>query len=68
MAEKRIDSVHGEAVETPSPPGEKSEAYHAEAVGRFERNAGLRIDGDDLDHEHEPKACLVLHLECKWLS
>lgn len=41
---------------------EKSDAIHSEEVniGKVERNVGLRIDGDDLDHEHEPKVCLPL--------
>lgn len=36
---------------------EKEDVYHVEALGsKAERGAGgLRIDGDDLDHEHEPK-------------
>ena len=54
MAAKTSEMVHGEAVETPSPPSEKYDAYHAE-IGHPGRVDGLRIDGDDLDHEHEPK-------------
>ena len=57
MAEKNITGAHGEAVEGPPSPAEKSDAYHEESVPRYERNVGLRIDGDDLDHEHEPKVC-----------
>ena len=28
-------------------------------VHHVERREGLRIDGDDLDHEHEPAVCLI---------
>lgn len=59
MAEKTVETVHGEPIEVASPT-EKSQAYHAESVGHIERNVGLRIDGDDLDHEHEPKVYLVI--------
>lgn len=59
MAEKAVETVHGEAIETS--PTEKSQAYHAESVGHVERNVGLRIDGDDLDHEHEPKVQSVFN-------
>ena len=36
---------------------EKKHAYHVEAIeSKAERGHGaLRIDGDDLDHEHEPR-------------
>lgn len=34
---------------------EKPQVNHHESMGRTEKNVGLRIDGDDLDHEHEPK-------------
>ena len=36
---------------------EKEDTYHVEAIeSKAERGHGaLRIDGDDLDHEHEPK-------------
>ncbi len=55
MAEKVIRETHTEGVETPPSPTEKSQIYHHEAIGHDERNVGLRIDGDDLDHMHEPK-------------
>ena len=57
MDEKTIRETHTEGVETPPSPTEKSQIYHHESAGRVERNIGLRIDGDDLDHEHEPKVC-----------
>lgn len=60
--------------ELSSPPSEeKTPTQHAETVEKAEskeipvkieyteRNTGLRIDGDDFDHEHEPK---VVYL--KW--
>jgi hypothetical protein len=55
MSEKLVHETRGEAVETPPSPVDKSQVYHDESVIRAERNVGLRIDGDDLDHEHEPK-------------
>lgn len=39
---------------------DKTEAQHDEIVTRVEENVGLRSDGDDLDHEHEPKVVLSL--------
>jgi hypothetical protein len=55
MTEKHIGEAHGVAVETASSPVEKSHVHHEESVAHTERIIGLRIDGDDLDHEHEPK-------------
>ena len=58
MAEKTVRESHEVVLETPPSPTEKTGAYHEESVARAaraERNVGLRIDGDDLDHEHEPK-------------
>lgn len=36
-------------------PTGKQYSSHAETVEQTEKNVGLRIDGDELDHEHEPK-------------
>ncbi|KIW66046.1 hypothetical protein PV04_08255 [Phialophora macrospora] len=55
MTEKSIGETHGVAVEMAPSPVEKSHVHHEESVAHAERNIGLRIDGDDLDHEHEPK-------------
>lgn len=60
MAEKTIGISHGEAVEMSSSPVEKSGVHHEESVAHYERTVGLRIDGDDLDHEHEPKVSHTL--------
>jgi hypothetical protein len=70
MAEKTVETVHGEAVDASDSSAEKSHAYHSESVGHVghvERNVGLRIDGDDLDHEHEPKVLLGLDPKYKLL-
>lgn len=37
------------------PSEEKAPTQHAETVEHTEKNLGLRIDGDDFDHEQEPK-------------
>ena len=40
----------------------EADALHHENevhIGKVEKNVGLRIDGDDLDHEHEPRVCVT---------
>lgn len=61
-----------------TPSEEKAPVQHAETVEQregsgvpvkvepLERNIGLRIDGDDFDHEHEPKVVyLRWHVKIK---
>ncbi|KIW93966.1 uncharacterized protein Z519_05281 [Cladophialophora bantiana CBS 173.52] len=55
MAEKHIGAAEEVAVEAPSSSAGKSQVHHEESVGDVEKTIFLRIDGDDLDHEHEPK-------------
>lgn len=45
------------------PDEEKTPTQHAETVEHTEKNLGLRIDGDDLDHEHEPKVFPVTAIQ-----
>lgn len=65
MAEKTVNvtsNTPNSSIEMSS-ADEKSHAHadHAEQIVRVERKLGLRIDGDDLDHEHEPKVCQLSH-------
>jgi hypothetical protein len=60
-----ISSSQDSASDTTPTQVEKSYASHAETVGQTERNAGLRIDGDDLDHMHEPKVCSQDNLQAR---
>ncbi|OQU95521.1 hypothetical protein CLAIMM_01709 [Cladophialophora immunda] len=54
MAEKTTGLAEELAVEAPS-SSEKSQVHHEESLDQAEKVIGLRVDGDDLDHEHEPK-------------
>ena len=65
MAGKTIETVHGVTVEAPALPGEENHKYHAESAGHVEQNVGLRVDGDDLDHEHEPRVRYASNPECE---
>ncbi|OAP59359.1 hypothetical protein AYL99_06657 [Fonsecaea erecta] len=58
MVGKTAGCAEEVSVEAPSSSVEKSQVQHEESVDQAEKSIGLRIDGDDLDHEHEPKMTL----------
>lgn len=61
--EKDVNHQHVEKVDSDASKGSSSENIDKVQVTeiknstphRDEKRGGLRIDGDDLDHEHEPK-------------
>ena len=65
ITEKEANLQHVEKVESDSSNNSSSDQVekHGVVAGkdssahRVEKLGGLRIDGDDLDHEHEPKVC-----------